>query len=93
HVAELAGIPKAIVRRAAEVLADLETMSRDGSQKDIRRAVMRDPVPESGTQIQLTMFGGPDPVIEELKVLDVESLSPIEAIIKLYELKRRVTDR
>lgn len=93
HVAELAGIPKAIVRRAAEVLADLETMARDGSEKDRRREAMKSPVPEGEGQIQLTMFAPADPVVEELKSLDVESLSPIEAITKLYELKRGVLDR
>jgi DNA mismatch repair protein MutS len=92
HVAELAGIPKAIVRRAAEVLADLETMARDGSEKDRRRTAMASPAPESAPQIQLTMFGEANPVIEELKALDVESLSPLEAITKLYELKRKAVD-
>ena len=89
HVAQLAGIPKAIVRRAAEVLSELESMSREGSDKDRRRSAMAAPIPETTPQIQLTMFGRPDPVVEELKALDVESLSPIEAITKLYELKRK----
>jgi DNA mismatch repair protein MutS len=40
-------------------------------------------------QFQLSLFGVPDPVVEELKALDVESLSPLEAITKLYELKQR----
>jgi DNA mismatch repair protein MutS len=86
HVAELAGIPKAIVRRAAEVLADLEAMAG----RESRVAAMKAPIPEAETQIQLTMFGAPDPVLEELKSLDVESLSPIEAITKLYELKKQL---
>ncbi|CAN5803499.1 DNA mismatch repair protein MutS [soil metagenome] len=92
HVAELAGIPKAIVRRAAEVLSDLETMARDGSDRGLRRAAMAAPIPDQLPQMQLTMFGEPSPVIEELKALDVESLSPIEAITKLYELKRKATN-
>ncbi len=92
HVAELAGIPKAIVRRAAEVLSDLETMARDGSDRGLRRAAMAAPIADQLPQMQLTMFGEPSPVIEELKALDVESLSPIEAITKLYELKRKATN-
>jgi DNA mismatch repair protein MutS len=92
HVAELAGIPKAIVRRAGEVLSELESMSRDGSEQDRRRTAMSSPAPEQAPQIQLTMFGETSPVVEELKALDVESLSPLEAITKLYELKRRAVD-
>ncbi|MCC6944109.1 MAG: hypothetical protein IT335_05995, partial [Thermomicrobiales bacterium] len=79
-------IPKAIVRRAAEVLADLEAMAG----RESRVAAMKAPIPEAETQIQLTMFGAPDPVLEELKSLDVESLSPLEAITKLYELKKQL---
>jgi DNA mismatch repair protein MutS len=37
----------------------------------------------------LTFFGQPDPVVEDLKALDVEALSPIEALTKLYELQQR----
>ncbi len=91
HVAELAGIPKAIVRRASEVLAELEQMSRAGTDKDARRAAMQAPLPEQSTQVQLTMFAPADPIIEELKRLDVESLSPIEAITKLYELQKQTS--
>jgi DNA mismatch repair protein MutS len=39
----------------------------------------------------MTFFGSPDPVIEELKALDVEALSPIEALTKLYELQAKAT--
>lgn len=45
-----------------------------------------DPLPDAS--FQLTMFGQPDPAVEALKHLDVESLSPLEAITKLFELKK-----
>ena len=49
---------------------------------------MRSSIQESAPSYQLTMFGQPDPVVEALKSLDVEALSPLEAITKLFELKR-----
>lgn len=42
--------------------------------------------------MQLTLFGVPDPIVEDLKALDVESLTPLEALTTLYELRRRALD-
>ncbi len=86
HVAQLAGIPRAIVRRAGEILAELERHGHDN--KAGRRAAMRAPA-SSEPVLQLTFFGQPDPVLEELKALDIEALSPLEAITKLFELQRK----
>jgi DNA mismatch repair protein MutS len=88
HVAQLAGMPKAVVRRAGEILADLESTSRGHDSRANRRETMRAPIPGPEPSFQLTMFGAPDPVVEALKTLDVESLSPLEAITKLFELQR-----
>jgi DNA mismatch repair protein MutS len=89
HVAQLAGIPPAIVRRAREILQDLESGS---GSRDERRARMRSPQTAAPANFQLTLFGEPSPVIQELKALDVESLSPLEAITKLFELKRAANE-
>jgi DNA mismatch repair protein MutS len=83
HVARLAGIPRAVTRRAEEILKDLE---RKG-----RRSTARRDEPEVEV-IQLAFLGEPDPVVEELRSLDVLSLTPIEAIQKLFELQRRATN-
>ncbi|MBA2277434.1 MAG: DNA mismatch repair protein MutS [Chloroflexia bacterium] len=88
HVARLAGVPRGIIRRAQEILADLEHHALDSRDRDGRRAAMRQPVPEAGS-LQLTFFNQPHPVMEELRTLDVEGLSPLEAITTLFELKRR----
>ncbi len=90
HVAQLAGIPRAIVRRAQEILQDLETPRGAGTDRGGRRAAMRAPAP-TGPDVgfQLTFFGQPDPTIEALKTLDIEALSPLEAITKLFELQRQ----
>ncbi len=85
HVAGLAGMPRAVVRRAGEILADLEG---GGERAPRRTGGRRVPTPVA-PQFQLSLFGVPDPLIEELRALDVESLSPLEAITKLYELKQR----
>ncbi len=88
HVAQLAGMPRAVVRRAGEVLAELESGGKTAAG---RGRGPRQAAPAAPPTIQLSLFGVPDPVVEELRALDVESLSPLEAITKLYELKGRAT--
>jgi DNA mismatch repair protein MutS len=86
HVAELAGVPRALTRRAREILTDLEQHPiSDGSKG--RRRVMSSPAPEN-VSMQLTLFAPPSPVVTAIRELDVESLSPLEALTKLFELKR-----
>lgn len=89
HVAELAGIPKAIVRRATEVLLELEANATGFGEREQRRAAVRRAAPEPATSVQLTMFGEEHPALTELKALDVESLTPIEALTKLFELQKK----
>jgi DNA mismatch repair protein MutS len=48
---------------------------------------MASPAPENST-MQLTLFAPPSPVVTAIHELDVESLSPLEALTKLFELKR-----
>jgi DNA mismatch repair protein MutS len=75
HVAQLAGIPKAVVHRAEEVLEELE--ERQASAARAQAAV------------QLSLFSPRDPLRDELASLDVLSLSPLEAMNKLFELVER----
>ncbi len=77
HVAQLAGLPRPIIHRAEEILQDLETQ---GNQP----AGMSASAPQA---VQLTLFGGPSPVEEALKKLDINALSPLQALNKLYELQ------
>ena len=83
HVARLAGIPRAVTRRAEEILRELERQTR-GSRRH------REPEVEV---IQLSLFGEPNPLLEDLKALDVVSLTPIEAIAKLFEFQQRARDQ
>ncbi|HVX30055.1 MAG TPA: DNA mismatch repair protein MutS, partial [Nitrolancea sp.] len=86
HVAQLAGMPRSVVRRAREILLDLED-GAPGQQERKRRRKAIGEVQEPA--MQLTFFGAPDPVVEHLKQLDIEALSPLEALTTLFELQRQ----
>lgn len=80
HVAQLAGMPRPVVERARELLQQLEADSRDFRPERAGK---------SAGPVQMDMFTPPpNPALEMLRGLNVDELSPIEAITKLYELKR-----
>ena len=79
HVAQLAGLPSPVVQRANEIMAELE--------KSSGRAVRINP--HSAQQAML--FPESSPLLDELKEIDVNSLSPIEALNKLFEWKMKFT--
>ena len=81
HVAQLAGLPRVVVHRAEEILAELEKQSPGGPLR-----------PRHPTVEQLPLFLTDDPVLEELKALDITQLTPLEAINKLYELQQRLRE-
>jgi DNA mismatch repair protein MutS len=86
HVAQIAGIPKAVISRANEILEELEG-NADFQEKKAR---LRDSF--SGG-VQLSFLGSEThPLIEEIKALEVDSLSPLEALNKLYELKQKALE-
>ncbi|HZC06387.1 MAG TPA: DNA mismatch repair protein MutS [Ktedonobacterales bacterium] len=88
HVAQLAGIPRQVVRRAEEALEELERVG-DAPR---RRQRMREIAPPQA--VQLTLFSAePDPLIEDLKAIPIDELTPLEAISRLYELQRRARER
>jgi DNA mismatch repair protein MutS len=84
HVAQMAGIPVEVVARAGEVLSTLEEGKAGG-----RTAVRLKRVPK---QMQLSLFGSENPqaelVYKALQELDLNATSPIQALMKLVELKR-----
>jgi DNA mismatch repair protein MutS len=83
HVAQLAGMPRAVVNRANEILMELEEMQADHRER-VRQQFR-------SAARQLALFStGPHPVIEALQELKVEELSPLEALNKLYEMKHMV---
>ena len=86
HVARLAGLPRAVLNRAWEVLRDLERDTRSVSLEH-KGAGMAYPRRDSALQIPL--FSEPSPVAEELLRMDVSNMTPLEAINRLYELQER----
>ncbi|MBN2118078.1 MAG: DNA mismatch repair protein MutS [Anaerolineales bacterium] len=79
HVAQLAGLPAPVIQRANEIMAELEKTSG--------RAVRIDPHAAQ----QAMLFPESSPLLDELKELDINSLSPIEALNKLFEWQRKFT--
>ena len=79
HVAQLAGLPAPVVQRANEIMAELE--------KSSGRAMRLNPHAAQ----QASLFPETSPLLDELKEVDVNSLSPIEALNKLFEWQRKYT--
>jgi len=86
HVAKMAGMPKEIVGRANEILKQLEQKHIDGD--------FQDKVKNIPANMQLSIFDAEDPVAAELKEmidqLDINTLTPVEALLKLNELKSKL---
>jgi DNA mismatch repair protein MutS len=81
HVAQLAGLPRPVVERARALLRDLETAGSTFEPQAVKQ--------KRSNPGQLKMFDdAPNPAVEALKAIKVDELSPLEALTKLYELKR-----
>ncbi len=79
HVAQLAGMPSQVIERSNTILSDLEssagTVIKLPLQKDIAQ--------------QMVLFPETNPLLDELNILDINSLTPLDAINKLFEWKNR----
>ncbi len=88
HVAQLAGLPRPLISRAKELLAEHEGMPAKG------RARGRRPLPGAPPQSTMPLFGGVPPeasrVLAELRELDLDNLTPRQALDKLAELREQV---
>ena len=85
HVAKLAGLPKSVLKRADQVLHNLESQDRGLSSKDMAKdlplfAFIKEKIEEPSIS----------PVVEELNLINPDDLSPREALEKLYELKKLI---
>lgn len=87
HVAKMAGMPKTIVKRAGEILRQLESENR-------QEGISVTPKTVSSDGVQLSFFQLDDPVLcqirDEILNLDVNNLTPLEALNKLNDIKRIV---
>ncbi len=94
QVARLAGIPNEVIERAREVLANLE--GGEFSNGHVPRLARGSHAPRAQRRDmdQLSLFAAPappSPALEKLKAIDPDSLTPIEALKILYELKKDVS--
>ena len=85
HVAKMAGMPQQVLHRANKMLAQLEKSNRKEEQKAALNQAEDD-------EMQLSFFNLDDPLLEEIKEeiihTDIDTLTPVEALMKLNEIKR-----
>ena len=91
HVARLAGMPDWVVARAEHVLNDLENSHQKVGQSDL--ALLGKPTKnKKDTPMQLSFFQLNDPVLEQIHekliAIDINVLTPVEALMKLHEIKK-----
>ena len=84
HVAKLAGIPRSVIKRAKDVLQKREPSNSDASHSSNHL--------QNPSVVQLSFFTPKDTVSRELEKLEVDSLSPLEALHKLYEFKQKALE-
>ena len=86
HVAKVAGMPKEILKRAQEILVKLEKSHAADSKPKV--------LEKEGSDMQLSFFQLDDPVLSQIKTeitkIDIDTLTPIEALMKLNEIKKIV---
>ncbi|MCK8493372.1 DNA mismatch repair protein MutS [Spirosoma sp. RP8] len=91
HVAQMAGMPAQIVSRATEILKQLEAShGREENREKIREAAPRDATPELALRIIESGDPKSEAIKEKLRTIDVNRLTPIEALLKLNELLKLV---
>jgi len=89
HVARMAGVPNKVVKRAASILEQLEMDRSHFSGKETMKKLRQ-------TEFQLNLFDVSDPQMKELReqldALDMDSMTPIEALLKLNEFKQMLSE-
>ncbi len=87
HVARMAGMPKSVVNRADEILLDLE---KSHDRNELKKPIAE--IADHREGMQLSIFQLDDPVLkqirDELLGLDIDNLTPIEALNKLYTIRK-----
>ncbi len=87
HVAQMAGMPKSVVKRANEILKELE---RTGGEKNLSKPVGELAGGREG--LQMSFFQLDDPILKQIRDqiagLDINNLTPVEALNKLNEIKK-----
>ncbi len=93
HVAKLAGMPSTILKRADQVLKQLEDNARGGDGKGVRPTVQ----PQVTDGIQMSFFQLDDPVLEQVRDeiigVDINNLTPLQALTKLNDIRKILTGK
>ncbi len=83
HVARLAGVPREVIERSKEILAQLEEEHLDAEG---RAKIARRPIEPKKTHLQLTLFGAAEhPLVDELRRLELNNLTPLQAFQLLQQ--------
>ena len=89
HVAKMAGMPKTVLERSKKILKQLE---KSHSSEELTAKVK-----DLNSEMQLSFFNLDDPLLEELKAdildTDIDRLTPMEALMKLNEIKRKLSNK
>ena len=90
HVAKLAGMPNVVIHRANKILAKLEKNNKSSEIKEVLKQTQEE-------EMQLSFFQLDDPLLENIKeeilATNIDTLTPIEALMKLNEIKRMLTKK
>ena len=90
HVAKMAGMPPLVIQRAEQVLKDLENSHAEVGGKKLKNSKKQ--LSNGNENMQLSFFQLNDPVLEqihdELVTIDINILTPVEALMKLHEIKK-----
>ncbi|MBU1626284.1 DNA mismatch repair protein MutS, partial [bacterium] len=90
EVARLAGLPDEVIRRAREVLADLENKDQKLVAGNIQKKKTKQKTPEPIVR-QLTLFSDmKDPIIKHLSELDINNMTPLQALEEIIKIKDRI---
>ncbi len=89
HVAKMAGMPQQVIQKANKILKKLEKSHANGE--------LGEQLNNTQNEMQLSFFNLDDPLLEEIKEeitnLDIDTLTPVEALMKLNEIKRMLTKK
>ena len=90
HVAKLAGMPNMVIHRANKILATLEKNNKNSEVKEVLKQSQHE-------EMQLSFFQMDDPLLEnireEILATNIDTLTPIEALMKLNEIKRMLLNK
>jgi DNA mismatch repair protein MutS len=88
HVARMAGLPSAAVARAEEILGELERSGAAGPKRLFDAVNAKGGAKGKSAAMQVSLFADVHPVVEALRQLDVNGLTPLEALNRLFELQQ-----